>query len=150
MLRVLKLGKTKGGIKAMTLALGGLLAASLGYAAVEDEIRARLQPAGEVCVMGTECAQNLALAAGPAGAAKDPETVYQTFCFACHGTGANNSPVLGNAEQWAPRVEKGVDALYESAVNGFNNGLMPAKGLCMDCTEEEIHATVDYMLEALQ
>lgn len=146
MLRVRKLGRTK----VIMLALGGLLGTSLAVAAVKDEIRARLQPAGEVCVMGTECAQNLALAAGPAGAARDPETVYQTYCFACHGTGANNSPVLGNAEQWAPRLEKGRDALYESAINGFNNGMMPAKGLCMNCSDEELHATVDYMLEGLQ
>lgn len=146
MLRVRKLGRTK----VIMLALGGLLGTSLAVAAVKDEIRARLQPAGEVCVMGTECAQNLALAAGPAGAARDPETVYQTYCFACHGTGANNSPVLGNAEQWAPRLEKGRDALYESAINGFNNGMMPAKGLCMNCSDEELHATVDYILDALQ
>jgi cytochrome c5 len=26
---------------------------------------------------------------------------------------------------------------------------MPAKGLCMDCSKEEIRASVDYMLEAL-
>jgi cytochrome c5 len=36
--------------------------------------------------------------------------------------------------------------LYESAINGFNNGAMPPKGLCMDCTNEEIQATVDHIV----
>jgi len=143
-LRVRKLGRTK----VIMLALGGLLGTSVAVAAVKDEIHARLQPAGEVCVMGTECAQNVAVAAA-GGAARDAQSIYQSFCFACHGTGANNAPVLGNAEHWGPRVAKGVDALYESAINGFNNGMMPAKGLCMDCSDEELHATVDYILESL-
>jgi cytochrome c5 len=132
------------------LAVAGLLGTSLAFAALEDEIRARLQPAGEVCVMGSSCAQGLAMAGGAAAGAKDPETVYQTFCFACHGTGANNAPVMGNAEHWAPRLEKGIETLYEHSIAGFNNGLMPPKGLCMDCTDEELHATVDYMLEGVQ
>ena len=146
MLRVLKLGR----IKVVTLVLGGLLGTSLAFSAVKDEIRERLQPAGEVCVLGTECAQGLSLAGGAGGAAQDPETVYQTYCFACHGTGANNAPVLGNAEHWEPRLAQGIDTLYEHSIMGFNNGLMPPKGLCMDCSDDEVRATVDYMLEALQ
>ena len=125
-----------------------LLAATAGYgnAAVEDEIRARIQPAGEVCVIGDACAAGLSSGAGAVGAAKDPETVYNTFCMACHATGANNAPVLGNMEAWAPRIAKGIDVLYQSAIAGFNNGAMPPKGLCMDCTEDEIKATVDHIL----
>jgi cytochrome c5 len=119
-------------------------------AAVEDEIRARIQPAGEVCVIGDACAAGLSSGAGAAGAAKDPETVYNTFCMACHTTGANNAPMLGNKEAWAPRIAKGIDVLYESALNGFNNGAMPPKGLCMDCTEDEIKATVDHIVAQSQ
>ena len=121
-----------------------------GNAAVEDEIRARIQPAGEVCVIGDPCAAGLSLGAAGGGGAKDPETVYNTYCMACHGTGANNAPVFGNVEAWAPRIAKGIDVLYESALNGFNNGAMPPKGLCMDCTEDEIKATVDHIVAASQ
>ena len=136
----------------LTRALLVLLALSAGYvsAAVEDQIRARIQPHGEVCVIGDPCAAGISIGAAAGGAAKDPMTVYQTYCFACHGTGANNAPVLGNAEQWAPRIAKGIDVLYESAINGFNNGLMPPKGLCMDCTNEEIQATVDHIVAESQ
>jgi cytochrome c5 len=127
-----------------------VLVSSFGSAAVEDEIRARLQPAGEVCVIGDACAAGLSLGAAGGGAAKDPETVYNSFCMACHGTGANNAPIFGNVEAWAPRIAKGIDALYESALNGFNNGAMPPKGLCMDCSEDEIKATVDHIVAASQ
>lgn len=125
------------------------LTSTYGNAAVEDEIRARLQPAGQVCVMGDACAAGLSVGAA-GGAAKDPETVYNTFCMACHATGANNAPVLGNKEAWAPRIAKGIDALYASALNGFNNGVMPPKGLCMDCSEDELKATVDHIVQASQ
>ena len=132
----------------LALSLAATLFSGLSFAALEDDIRERLQPAGEVCLMGESCADGVAMAGGDSGP-KDPEQVYQTYCFACHGTGANNAPVLGNAEQWSARIDKGVDALYESAINGFNNGAMPAKGLCMDCSEDDLHATVDYILDAL-
>lgn len=127
-----------------------LLTAGYTAAAVEDEIRARIQPYGQVCEIGEECAAGISLAGAGGGEARDPATIYQTYCFVCHGTGANNAPVLGNAEQWGPRVAKGIDVLYESAINGFNNGLMPPKGLCMDCSNEEIQATVDHIVAESQ
>lgn len=145
MFGVLKVNK----LASLLLGLVTVLGTSLAVAAVEDEIRARLQPAGEVCVMGTECAAGMAVAAGN-GEPKDPETVYNASCAACHGTGVNNAPVLGNAEAWAPRIAKGTDVLLESLVNGFNNGAMPAKGLCMDCSNDDLQATLDYMLQAVQ
>jgi cytochrome c5 len=128
------------------LVLLTLLSAGFASAAVEDEIRARLQPHGDVCVMGESCAAGLSSGAAASGGPRTPDVIYQTYCFACHTTGANNAPVLGNVEQWAPRIAKGIDMLYESAITGFNNGAMPPKGLCMDCTNEEIQATVDHIV----
>lgn len=145
MLRVLKVNK----LASLLLGLAAVLTTTFAVAAVQDEIRARIQPAGEVCVMGTECAAGLAMAAGN-GEPKEPEAVYNSFCAACHGTGANNAPIMGNAEQWAPRLAKGTDVLMDSLVNGFNNGAMPAKGLCMDCSNDDLQATLDYMLESVQ
>ena len=36
--------------------------------------------------------------------------------------------------------------LTNNAYNGYN--AMPAKGLCMDCSREEIERSVQYMLDA--
>ncbi|MEY4642158.1 MAG: hypothetical protein RLZZ227_2152 [Pseudomonadota bacterium] len=127
------------------LVLLTLLSASYVTAAVEDDIRARIQQHGSVCQSDEDCASGLNLGSAAAGP-KAPEEIYQTYCFACHTTGANNAPVMGNIEQWAPRIAKGVDVLYVSAVNGLNNGAMPVKGLCANCTDEEIKATVDHMV----
>lgn len=126
-----------------------LLVSGLARADLEDDIRARLAPAGEICVMGDECAAGLAVAAGN-GEPKDPEEVYNTYCMACHDTGANNSPVLGDAAMWEDRIAKGVDVLYENAINGFNNDLMPPRGLCVDCSDDDLKATVDYMLDEVR
>lgn len=69
---------------------------------------------------------------------------YQMSCFACHGTGAAGAPVLGDAEAWNARLEKGMDALMANVINGIN--AMPAKGLCMDCSDDNLRSLVDYMI----
>ena len=54
------------------------------------------------------------------------------------------------ASRWrlTARTEKGLDAVYANAINGFSNiGMMPAKGLCMSCSDDEVIAAVDYMIE---
>ena len=138
--------------KSLLLLLSAIVTLAAGFvvAAVEDDIRERLQPHGVVCVFGDPCAAGMVASTTGSGEPLAPEEVYQKYCVACHATGVNNSPVMGNVEQWAPRIAKGIDTLYESAVNGFNNNLMPPKGLCVECSVEDIHATVDYIIEASQ
>jgi cytochrome c5 len=51
---------------------------------------------------------------------------------------------VGNADAWAPRIEKGMDTLISHAINGFN--AMPAKGGCGSCSDEEIQAAVEHMV----
>ena len=77
-------------------------------------------------------------------AAFDVESTYQMSCFACHGTGAAGAPILGDAEAWAPRMEKGMDAVMFNVVNGVN--AMPPKGLCFTCTDDDLAAIVAYMI----
>jgi cytochrome c5 len=68
--------------------------------------------------------------------------------MACHGTGAAGAPMKGNKGQWAPRIEKGLEQLVANAISGIN--AMPPKGTCMDCSDEEIHSVVEYMVNASQ
>ncbi|MDF4603827.1 c-type cytochrome, partial [Vibrio parahaemolyticus] len=53
----------------------------------------------------------------------------------------------GNADDWAPRIAQGKDVLVKHALEGFN--AMPAKGTCMDCSDDEIIAAIDHMIEGL-
>jgi cytochrome c5 len=128
-----------------------LCATTLVLGASDDLIRDRIKPAGEVCLVGDACAAaaGITVAGATAAAAMNPDQVYNTYCFACHGTGANNAPVMGDSAAWAPRIAKGIDVLYDSVINGFNGGVMPAKGLCMSCSDADLQATVDYMIKDL-
>ena len=127
---------------------GGLHAAddrTAHHQFTEDAIAERIQPFGTLCVAGEDCASGQTTGGvAMAGASQSPEQIYQTSCFSCHGTGAAGAPKLGDAAAWAPRLEKGMDTLVMNAVNGIN--AMPPKGLCMSCSEEDIRATVEYMV----
>ncbi|MEQ8313573.1 MAG: c-type cytochrome [Gammaproteobacteria bacterium] len=80
----------------------------------------------------------------------DAEAKYMASCFACHSTGAAGAPKVGpgNAGEWEPRMEKGMDAVMANVINGVNT--MPPKGLCFDCTDADLRAIVDFMLESSQ
>ena len=127
---------------------------ALGATAVElnDEQRAaveeRIKPVGEVCLQGDADCGGAAVAAssGP----RSGEEVYNAACMACHTTGAGGAPMLGDAAAWADRIAKGNDALYASGINGIAGTGMIAKGGCMNCSDEEVQAAVDYMVAGSQ
>ena len=111
----------------------------------EDDIRARLQPFGNLCRAGEDCGQAAAaVASGPLSG----EAVYNQFCFACHATGVGGAPMLGAADAWAPRLAQGLDPLWDHTLNGSN--AMPAKGTCMSCSDDELRGAMDYMVGQLE
>ena len=75
------------------------------------------------------------------------QVVYDQGCAACHTAGLAGAPMLGNLAQWEERTSKGLELLTSNAYSGYN--AMPAKGMCMDCSETEIERSVQYMLDAL-
>lgn len=81
----------------------------------------------------------VAAAAGSKG--KD---IYTKSCAACHMTGAAGAPKLGDKAAWGPRIAKGKDALYTSALKG--KGAMPPKGGNVALPDADVKAGVDYMV----
>lgn len=77
----------------------------------------------------------------------DGEKLYNRYCFSCHAAGIANAPKFGDSEAWKPRLAKGRELLLASVKNGIPPG-MPAMGLCIGCSDEELAAVTDYMLEA--
>ena len=77
----------------------------------------------------------------------DAKVIYEKGCAACHSAGVAGAPMLGNKKQWSHRSLKGVEQLTQNAWNGI--GGMPAKGLCQNCSFEEIKLAVQYMLEKI-
>ena len=68
---------------------------------------------------------------------------YNKTCSICHGSGVANAPKFGDAAQWQPRLAKGTDALLASVKNGLN--AMPPRGMCMDCSDADYKALIDFM-----
>lgn len=74
--------------------------------------------------------------------------IVTQVCAMCHASGMMSSPKLGSKEDWAPRIEKGVDVVYSNAINGLN--MMPARGGHPDLSDDDVKSAVDYMLSLVQ
>ncbi|MGK0443104.1 MAG: cytochrome c5 [Bermanella sp.] len=124
----------------MVLALSAMV--SVANAKATDSIEDRIAPVGAVCVEGTECAaagKAVAASSGP----RSGSDVYNTYCTACHGTGAMGAPKTGDKGAWKDRLAKGFNKTLANAISGIN--LMPPKGTCGDCSDEEIGNAIKYM-----
>ncbi|WP_428034254.1 c-type cytochrome [Amphritea sp.] len=131
-------------------AISALFAVALGFLSTStmantdnDAIVERIQKVGSVCVEGDDCGG----AAAPAAAAqaRSGSEVYTASCSACHASGVLNAPKYGTSD-WADRSAKGMETLLHSALNGFN--AMPPRGTCASCSDDEIKAAVEYMVDS--
>lgn len=98
-----------------------------------------------------EAAQAAAAAQVAFGGSTDGELIYNNACAACHGTGAGGAPKLERAA-WTARLAQGTDTLIRHAIEGFQGdaGLMPARGGNPALTDEQVAASVHWMLDHLQ
>ena len=53
-------------------------------------------------------------------------------------------PKIGDKAAWAPRIAQGMDTLLKHATEGLR--AMPPKGACMDCSEADLKAAIEYMV----
>lgn len=74
------------------------------------------------------------------------QLTYQRFCFSCHASGSGGAPRTGHVEAWKERLAKGEDVLVQNTIDGIPPA-MPPRGLCMQCSDEELAATVRFMLD---
>lgn len=101
----------------------------------------------------------IACISAPAFAADFPEfageplkrgrAVWLGTCEACHANPDSDAPQVRDAGAWRPRVAKGREALYASALGGFKGPSgteMPARGGNKGLSDAEVRAAVDYMV----
>ena len=81
-----------------------------------DAVAARIQPVGRLEFGAPQAA------AGNRSA----EEVLKGVCATCHQAGVANAPKFGDAQEWAPRIKQGLNALVQSVLKG--KGAMPPKG----------------------
>ena len=130
--------------KAMAAVLSGSHTVDMSDAAIQ----ARIAPVGQV---NTDPGAAVAAATTPEPAATetvDGAQVYQSTCFACHGTGAAGAPRVGDQAAWADRIARGMDTLLNHALNGFN--AMPPRGGNPGLSDDAIKAVVEYMVSESQ
>jgi cytochrome c5 len=110
----------------------------------DKDVIERIQPVAQVYVGEAPVIEAVATEPAEAVGTAGGEQVVTQVCALCHSTGMMSSPKLGSADDWAPRIEKGVDVLYSNAINGFN--MMPARGGRPDLSDDDVKAAVDHML----
>ena len=128
--------------------LGMALTVSVQAAtSTNEQIIERIKPVGSVCIEGDEnCGGAAAVAAaGSSSAGRSGQDVYNSSCAACHATGVLGAPKFGTNEMQLRVDEKGMETILTNAINGIN--AMPPRGTCNSCSDEEIQASIDYMLE---
>ena len=112
---------------------------------VENSVLERIKPVGEVRI---DTSTQVASVEIVETAVRSGEEIYNSKCAGCHTSGVMGSPKFASLEDWAPRIDLGLEKLTLSAIAG--KGGMPAKGTCMDCTDNDIKITVQYMLDSLE
>lgn len=76
---------------------------------------------------------------------KRGKQVYVNACIICHQKGEMSAPVIGDAANWYMRLKNsGLTGLYRHAIHGYNS--MPVKGACVTCSDNDLLAAVDYIL----
>ena len=124
-----------------------LTAISLEASEAEKAIEKRITPVGQVCVEGQDCAQEVSLVSSNPDVMRSGEEIYEAACTTCHAIGLAGAPLFGNKVIWGERANKDLAVLVETVTNGL--GGMPPMGMCMDCSQEELTNSVQYMLDAL-
>jgi len=79
--------------------------------------------------------------------ARDPEIgkkVVEAVCAACHATGVNGAPKIGDQRAWAKFTSEGLTKLTEAALTGIRE--MPPHGGRPDLTGTEIERAITYMV----
>lgn len=106
-----------------------------------EKIRERIKPVAEVCIQGDESCGGpvVAVASGP----RSGEDVYNATCHTCHAAGVAGAPKKGDMAAWEKRLAKGFAETLATAKTGLN--AMPAKGLCMDCSDDELSSAIHFM-----
>lgn len=129
---------------AIIMVLASFAAADVNDKLDERSERENTQAVAErIAPVGKFSATTVA-AAPKVAAVLSGEEAYSS-CAACHANGTLEAPILGDVEAWAPRIAKGIDALYDNALGGI--GVMPAKGGNAGLSDDSVKAAVDYIIE---
>ena len=135
-------------MRILFLILVGVFMPLTGMAAIivdNQEIIDRIKPVGSVHIQQDPHATTVKPAV-VADKLKEPgQATFEQYCSVCHQQGVAGAPKFRNAADWKPRMlNQTVDSLTAIAIKGLN--VMPPRGTCTTCTDEDIKHAVQYML----
>jgi len=111
----------------------------------KQQIQERIEPIGKVHVEQGADAPVSAPETKTAEAGPPGKATYDQYCVVCHRDGLAGAPKFEDKNDWAPRMAgKNMDELLAIAIKGLN--AMPAKGTCIDCSDADLKAAIQYML----
>lgn len=87
------------------------------------------------------------------GGTTDGKEIFDQLCSACHTSGVAGAPKISDKAAWAPRIAEGVATLVKHAIDGYtgpDGNHMPAKGGNPALSDEQVEATVKWMVEQVQ
>jgi cytochrome c5 len=90
------------------------------------------------------CAQFLPQPARAQGGERSGKDVVAAVCSACHATGANGAPKIGDKRAWSKLESRGLSSLTQSALKGVRK--MPAHGGNPAVSDLEISRAIAYMV----
>ncbi|PJK08062.1 hypothetical protein CO614_00835 [Lysobacteraceae bacterium NML120232] len=125
---------------------------------VQAQTVERIAPVSAVYSGSTGAALAAAAAAAAAKAATsqvayggtlDGKVIFDSLCTGCHTSGAGGAPMLNAAGIGARLARSGIETLHKHAIEGFtgSTGVMPARGGNPALTDEQVIASVDWMVE---
>ncbi|MBX9811819.1 MAG: c-type cytochrome [Burkholderiales bacterium] len=85
----------------------------------------------------------------PGARLRQGRQIWLGTCKACHTTDIAGAPRVSDQAAWAPRLKKGMDALYASALRGRFGPMgteMPPRGGSPELSDEQVRTAVDYMV----
>jgi len=112
---------------------------------VDNAVLERIKPVGDVRI---DTNNMVASVESNESSERSGEAIYNSKCSGCHTSGVMEAPKYASLEDWSTRIDVGLEKLTLSAIAG--KGGMPPRGACMDCTDNEIKLTVQYILDSLE
>ena len=95
---------------------------------------------------------SLAMAGGHESTAPSGQVIFEDHCAKCHdsffGSLFKRAPRIGKQEAWAEFISKGVDEMTDNSITG--EGKMKERGGCDECSDADIRAAVEYIVEQSQ
>jgi cytochrome c5 len=76
------------------------------------------------------------------------EKIYIEYCSSCHNSPPVidvKAPLVTDKKAWLLRRQQGMATLLKNTING--KAAMPARGGCFECSDEQLRATIQYMLD---